>query len=62
MYSNNPHTLNELKHSVCVYGSITNAVDIIKTENKGKHLNTLERFHTYKVSNDRLLMNNTFYT
>jgi hypothetical protein len=29
------------------YGSITNTVKVIKTEKKGKHLNTLKKFHIY---------------
>jgi hypothetical protein len=42
------------------YGSITNTMDIIETEKTGKHLNTLERYHVYKISKERLRMNDTY--
>jgi hypothetical protein len=29
------------------YGSITNTMKVLKTEKKGKHLNTLEKFYIY---------------
>jgi hypothetical protein len=32
---------------------------VIKTEKKGKHLNTLEKYHIYKISKHRLNMNDT---
>jgi hypothetical protein len=41
------------------YGTITDTVDIIKTENKGKHLNTLEKYQIYKISKNKLHMNVT---
>jgi hypothetical protein len=31
----------------------------MKTERKGRHLNTLERYYIYKVSKDRIQMNDT---
>jgi hypothetical protein len=40
-YSN--HTLNT-GHA---YGSITNTMKILKTEKRGKQLNTLEKYHIY---------------
>jgi hypothetical protein len=45
------HILNT-RHS---YGNIEDVMDIIKTERKGKHLDTLEKYHTfctYKHLND----------
>jgi hypothetical protein len=36
------------------YGSITDTTNIMKTEKKGKYLNTLEKYHVYKVSRKRL--------
>jgi hypothetical protein len=30
------------------YGRITNIIKVLKTERKGKHLNTLEKYHIYK--------------
>jgi hypothetical protein len=35
-------------------------VDIIKTGKKGKHLNTLEKYHIYRISKDNLHMNDTY--
>jgi hypothetical protein len=35
------------------YGNITDTIDIIKTEKKGKHLNTLEKYHIYKISKNK---------
>jgi hypothetical protein len=41
------------------YATITDTMDVIKIEKKGKRLNTLEKYHiyTYKISKDRLDMN-----
>jgi hypothetical protein len=33
-----------------IYGTITDAMDIIRTQRNGKHLNTLEIYHIYKIS------------
>jgi hypothetical protein len=51
-YSN--HILNT-RHS---YGNIIDTMEIIKTERKGKHVNTLERYHIYKISKEGIHMNN----
>jgi hypothetical protein len=32
-------------------------MEIIKIERKGKHLNTLERYHIYKISKEGIHMN-----
>jgi hypothetical protein len=34
-------------------------MDIIKTGKKGKHLNTVEKYHIYNISKDNLHMNDT---
>lgn len=34
-------------------------MDIIKTGKKGRHLNTLENYHIYKIRRNNLYMNNT---
>jgi hypothetical protein len=34
-------------------------MEIMKTERKGRHLNTLETYYIYKVSKDKIQMNNT---
>jgi hypothetical protein len=53
-YSN--HILNT-GHS---YGNITNTMQITKIERKGKHLNTLEKYHIYKISKEKIHMNDTY--
>jgi hypothetical protein len=44
------HILNT-RHA---YGSITNIMDSIKTDEEGRNLNTLERYHIYKIRKARL--------
>jgi hypothetical protein len=50
-YSN--HILNT-GHS---YGSITDTMEIMKIERKGKHLNTWEKYHIYKIIKEGIHMN-----
>jgi hypothetical protein len=38
---------------------MTDTMDVITTGRKGKHLNTLERYHIYKTSRENLHMNDT---
>jgi hypothetical protein len=40
-----------------VRGSITDTVEIMKIGRKGKHLNTLEKYHIYKISKEGIHMN-----
>jgi hypothetical protein len=35
-------------------------MQVIRTERKGKHLNTLEKYHIQKISKERLHMNDTY--
>jgi hypothetical protein len=42
------------------YGTITDTVDIIRMGRKGRHLNTLERYHIYKINRNNLRMNDTY--
>jgi hypothetical protein len=53
-YSN--HMLN-MGHT---YGSMADTMKVLKTEKKGKHLNTLEKYHIYKTSKEGLQMNDTY--
>jgi hypothetical protein len=41
------------------YGTITDAMDFIRRGRKDRHLNTLEKYHIYKISRNNLHMNNT---
>jgi hypothetical protein len=42
------------------YGRITDTMDVKRTARKGRHLNTLEKYHIYKISRNNLHMNNTY--
>jgi hypothetical protein len=42
------------------YGNITDTVKVVKIEKKRKHLNILEKYHTHKMSENRLHMNDTY--
>jgi hypothetical protein len=44
------------------YGNTTDTMRVIKTEKKGKHVNTLEKYHIliYKMGKDGLHMNHTY--
>jgi hypothetical protein len=42
------------------YGAITDTIDVIRTGRKGRHLNTLEKYHIYKISRNNLHMNNIY--
>jgi hypothetical protein len=41
------------------YGTITDTMDVIRKGRKGKLLNTLEKYHIYKISNTNVHLNNT---
>jgi hypothetical protein len=52
---------NHILNTGHAYGSITNTMKVIETEKKGKHVNTLEKYHiVYKISKARLHMNDTY--
>jgi hypothetical protein len=42
------------------YRTITETMDIIKTEKEGKHLNILEKYRVYKINKNRLHMNDIY--
>jgi hypothetical protein len=35
-------------------------MESVKTGKKGRHLNTLEKYHIYRISKDNLHMNDTY--
>jgi hypothetical protein len=39
---------NHILNTGHAYGSITNTMKVLKTEKKGKHLNTLEKYHIHR--------------
>jgi hypothetical protein len=51
---------NHILNTGYTYGSINNTMDIIKTEKEGKNRNTLEKYHIYKISKNRLQMNDIY--
>jgi hypothetical protein len=62
--SNNSNTeySNRILNTGHTYGTMQDTVEIITLGKKGKYLNTLERYHIYKVSRDNLSMNDTHTT
>jgi hypothetical protein len=38
---------------------LTDTMDIVNTGKKGKHINTLEKYHIYRISKDNLHTNDT---
>jgi precorrin-6B methylase 2 len=52
---------NHILNTGYKYGTISDTirVDIIRTEKKGKHLNTLEKYHNYLSKKDNLQINET---
>jgi hypothetical protein len=51
---------NHILNTGHTYGTVTFTMEVITTGRKGKHLNTLERYHIYKISRDNLHMNDTY--
>jgi hypothetical protein len=41
------------------YGTLEDTLQIVKIQNKGPHLNTLERFHIYKESKTGIILSDT---
>jgi hypothetical protein len=60
--SSNDSNSGYLHHMLNVghtYGTTTDTMDI-KKENKGKYLNTLEKYYFYRINTDNLHMNDTY--
>jgi hypothetical protein len=57
--TNNSNTgyANHILNIGHTYGTITDTMEIMKTERKGRYLNTLERYYIYEISKDNLHMN-----
>jgi hypothetical protein len=51
---------NHMLNTGHTYGNIADTMKVLKTEKKGKHLNTLEKYHIYKTSKEGLQMNDTY--
>jgi hypothetical protein len=50
---------NHILNTGHTYRTITDTMEIMKTERKGRYLNTLERYYIYEISKDNLHMNHT---
>jgi hypothetical protein len=50
---------NHILNTGHTYGTITDTMDVIRTGRKSRDLNTLERYHIYKISRNNLHMNDT---
>jgi hypothetical protein len=50
---------NHILNTGHTYGTVTDTMDVIRTRRKGRHLNTLERYHIYEISTNGLHMNDT---
>jgi hypothetical protein len=58
--SSNSGYSNRILNTGHTYGTITDIMGVImKQGEKGKHLNTLETYHAYKISKNNVHMNNT---
>jgi hypothetical protein len=42
------------------YGKIEDTMDVVRMGRKGKHVNTLERYHIYKMYKNNLHMNDVY--
>jgi hypothetical protein len=50
---------NHILNTGQTYRKITDTMDVIRTGRKGRHLNTLEKYHIYKISRNNLQMSDT---
>jgi hypothetical protein len=48
---------NHILRTGHAYGSLTDTMEIVEVEEKGKHLNKLEKCHKHRLSRNRLHMN-----
>jgi hypothetical protein len=51
---------NHILNTGHTYKTINDAIDIIRNGRKGRHLNTLEKYHVYKISKTNIQLNDTY--
>jgi hypothetical protein len=51
---------NHILNTGHTYGNMTDTMDIIQTDKKGKHMNKLERYHIHEISKNNLHMNDKY--
>jgi hypothetical protein len=63
MWNNNSKSeySNHILNTGHTYEARMDIIDIIKIGEKGKHLNTLEKYHIYATSKHKLHMNDTYF-
>jgi hypothetical protein len=50
---------NHILNTGYTHGTITDTTDVIRNGRKGRHLNTLEKYHIYRISKTNAHLNNT---
>jgi hypothetical protein len=58
--NNNSVYSNHILNTGHTYGTIKDTMDIIRKGEKGKHLNTLEKYYIHRISKNNLQMNDTY--
>jgi hypothetical protein len=48
---------NNILNTGYTYGRVADTMDVIRRERKGRYLNTLEKYHIYKISRNDLHKN-----
>jgi hypothetical protein len=51
---------NHILNTGHTYGTINYTMDVIINGRKGRHLNTLEKYHIYKISKTNIQLNDTY--
>jgi hypothetical protein len=51
---------NNILNTGHTYGTINDTMDFIRNGRKGRHLNTLEKYHIYKISKTNIQLNDTY--
>jgi hypothetical protein len=59
-YNGNSGYSNHILNTGHTHGTITDNMDIIRAGRKGRHLDTSEKYHVYKISRNNLHMNDTY--
>jgi hypothetical protein len=51
---------NHILNTGHTYGTLTDTMDVIRNGRKGRHLNTLEKYHIYRISKTNVHSNDTY--
>jgi hypothetical protein len=58
--NSNSGYLNNILNTAHTYGTTTDTIDVIRYGRKGRHLNTLEKYHIYRISKTNVHLNDTY--